>query len=390
MAFEIDTRIPWTEHFVQHGFAVLRNQVSREFTDAALRQIRQRLEAPARDLPFEEWTVDNIKWTDKPGPGDPVLDRLYDEPNIRHIIDTMYGTPEVGSPTGWSGEKTYQVFLTPFSPDYKPTRLEGGHLDFGGHLIPKFGNAFVMQVALRDTEPFGGNITIIPGSHKLVQQRVIANPFTQYPSDFDLPDLGCGEPYEFVAKAGDVLLMQHLSFHNGNKCGGATRRPRIALHVQVPRTTFPTIADPADAGSPPWVRSFTLNGRHEDPDDERRYMEFGESKKRMWGEWTSADEPMYFKIYTWADNSLRARIRLAGVPEQISHGARFDGRLLTFGCDANAPTSTNCRVVLEVDPKNSEQMIGTITPESAAPGEAPRTFLLRRTGIITTRLNGEA
>ncbi|MCX5658885.1 MAG: hypothetical protein NTW19_04090 [Planctomycetota bacterium] len=394
MAFEIDTRIPWTEHFVRHGFAVLRNQVSKAFTDRAMERIRAGLTEPARSLPCESWTVANATWAEKPGPGDPVLDGIYDEPNIRRIIDTLYGTSAVGSPTGWSGEKSYQVFLTAFSPEQpQPKAYEGGHIDFGGHLIPKFGNAFVMQVCLRDTEPFGGNITVMAGSHQHVQKRVLADPYTQYPADFDWNDMPSTELFEFVAKAGDVLLMQHLSFHSGNACTATGRRPRVALHMQVPRSTFLTKVDPADATNPPWVRSFALNGPHEDPEDQTRYMGFGEAKKRLWGEWTSDDGQAWFKVFTWADGALRSRLRLGALPDQISRGARFDGRRLQFGCDAvvsgaGGPKATPvpCRVVLEVDSNDGDRMHGTIAPESNPAGA--RAIALRKTAIISTRLTG--
>lgn len=387
MAFEIDPSIHWTDHFVNYGFAVLRNQLDSEFIASALGRIRENVEGPGSNLPFDDWTVNNVKYAGG-GAGDEVLDQIYEQPNIRHIIDTMFGTSKVGAPTGWDGVKSYQVFLTPFDPGYEPKPFHGGHIDFGGHLIPKFGNAFVMQIALHDTEPFGGNITVIPGSHKLVQKRVLDNPYTQYPYDFE--DFEFAEPYEFVARAGDVFLMHHMTFHSGHKCGGATHKPRIALHMQIPRTTHLTLADPYDATNPPWVRSFTLNGRHHDPDDTQRYLDFGESKKRMWGEWTSEDGECYFKIYTWSDNALRARIRLGDVPEQISRDARFDGRQLSFGCVCESPgqrsTLTECRAVLEVNAGDSETMTAILNPVSMA--KSPTAIKLRKTGLITTRLGG--
>jgi hypothetical protein len=371
MAFQIDTSIPWTEHFIKYGFAVLRNQVSPEFIERALQRIRENVEGPGRDLPFDEWTVDNVKFVGEV-PGDPVLDTVYDQPNIRHIIDTMFGTSEVGTPTGWSGVPAYRVFLTPFDPNYKPTRLWGGHIDFGGNMIPAFGDAFVIQVALHDTEPFGGNITVIPGSHKLVQKRAIENPLTQYPYDFE--DFPFTEPYEFVAKAGDVFLMHHLSFHTGNSCGGATRKPRIALHTQAQRGSFLTLAD---------------------PDDQKRYMDFVESKKSMWGEWTSDDGGAYFKVYTWVNGALRAKVRLGDSPEQISKGARFDGRELKFTLDCDgatvgggngqASTLVECAVVMQLDPQDPERMICTLTPLDDT--NAATTIQLKRTGIITSRLS---
>ncbi|HVF09532.1 MAG TPA: hypothetical protein VNA16_01945, partial [Abditibacteriaceae bacterium] len=183
MTFVIDPEMHWADHFVKYGFAVLRNQVSQEFTEKALERVRLHVEGEGKDLPFDAWTVNNVQRPAQPI-RDPFLDTIFDQPNIRHIINTMYGTSEVGAPNGWSGNRNYQIFVAPFDPDHQPRPFHGGHIDFGGNLIPIFGNAFVIQVALRDTEPFGGNITVIPGSHKLVQQRAMENPYTQYPYDF--------------------------------------------------------------------------------------------------------------------------------------------------------------------------------------------------------------
>jgi hypothetical protein len=253
----------------------------------------------------------------------------------------------------------------------------------------------VIQVALRDTEPFGGNITVVPGSHKLVQQRAMENPYTQYPYDFE--DFPFEEPYEFVAKAGDVLLMQHLMFHSGNRCAGATHRPRIALHCQAERTTFLTSADPDDPNICPWAKSFTLNGKYEDPNDQQRYLDFCESKKDMWGYWTSQDGQLEYKVYTWADGALRATIR-SGDAEQISVGARFDGESMTFGQIFDLPQPNGAtgngaeskvehrqaRTALTLDPANPDHMTCTIQPND---GGEPVTVDLTRTQAITTRLN---
>lgn len=396
MTAAVDTSLPWTEHFIKYGYAVLRQQVSREFCDKALGVIRAKyVEGPGKGLPFDEWTTQNVKH--KPAvAGDPFLDTIYDQPNIRRIITTMFGTDEAGVPTGWSGKRDYQLFLTPFSPGQEPVPLKGGHIDFGGNVIPIFGNAFVIQVCLRDTEPHGGNITIIPGSHKLVQERAIKDPMTQYPYDFD--DYPYAEPYEHVARAGDVVLMHHLSFHSGNPAVGATRRPRIALHLQAHRTTFLTKADPA-ADNPPWVKSFTLNGFYEDPHDEQRYIRFNEAKKALWGEWHSDDGQAVVKIFTWIDGQLHARVSFDGGPEFFTVKQRFDGKRLNFelpvdaaaaarlglpegeagsGEMTTAATATEsllCRAVAAVDPVSPERMAVTLTP--VAEGETVELSLQR-------------
>jgi hypothetical protein len=365
---------------------------------------------PGKDLPYEEWTTHNLKVNPMVA-GDPFLDTVYDQPAIRNIITTMYGTDQVGVPTGWSGKRDYQLFLTPYTPapgapgapERQPRQLRGGHIDFGGNIIPLFGNAFVIQVCLRDTEPFGGNITIIPGSARVVQQRAIKDPLTQFPYDFK--DFEFAEPYEHVAKAGDVILMHHLSFHSGNPAIGATRRPRIALHCQAHRTTFLTKADPGDASNPPWVRSFALNGYVEDPNDEQRYITFCENKKAMWGYWSSEDGRVRAKVFTWVDGLLRARIRWNDATEFFPPLPRFDGKDLKFeqpvdpamaagiGLAGNAGAGSaggvqtaeavRSRVEMRLDPADPERMHYTLIP---ADGGAPVIVTLKRTGAITGRV----
>jgi hypothetical protein len=384
--FQLDTSIPWDEHFVKYGFAVLRDQVDGEWIRQALEHVRQHTAGDGRDLPFDQWTTRNVRLDDtKVVPGDPVLDAVYDQPKLRDIITTLYGTSQIGSPTGWSGKRDYRIFITPFDPDTKPTPLWGGHIDFGGNVIPLFGNAFVMQVALHDTQPHGGNITIIPGSHRLVQKRAIDDRLTQYPLDFE--DFPFTEPYEFVAKAGDVLLMHHLCYHSGNPCCGAARKPRIALHCQVHRSTFLTRADPSDPTNPPWVRSFTLNGFIEDPDDEQRYIRFCDAKKAMWGVWTCDDGRTRYKIYTFFDGSLRVTFREADAPDRISMKARFDGDRLTFSEAILAARDKDTHVTpwpattLELDPTDAEHL--HISVHDADGGVSRR--VLRRTEAVTKR-----
>lgn len=370
---------------MKYGFAVLRDCVDRQWAKDALQRLRHHVIGEGRDLPFDQWTTKNVRLHAKV-PGDPFLDAVYDQPNVRDLIATMYGTREIGVPTGWSGKHDYQIFLNPFSPDAKQEKLWGGHIDFGGNIIPLFGNAFVMQVALHDTEPHGGNITITPGSHRLVQKRTIENKLTQYPYDFE--DFPFTEPYEFVAKAGDVLLMHHLSFHTGNPCCGATRKPRLALHCQVHRSTFLTRADPSDPRNPPWVRSFTLNGFVEDPDDEQRYIRFCEAKKAIWGVWSTEDGRSHYKVYTYSDGCLRAKIREAGAGERVTERARFDGQRFTFDRTLPFPIpkdgdATPCApTAIEADLRDKE--LAWLIVRSAA-GE--RRTPLRRTQAITTRLH---
>ena len=115
-------------------------------------------------------------------------------------------------------------------------------------------------------------------------------------------------------------------------------------------------------------------------------MGFSDSKKSMWGEWISEEGGAYYKVYTYADGALRAKIRMGHAPEQISMKARFDGRRLTFEQfldGGDTVNHTKCKTVLEHHPEDPERMICTLRPEDS---QEPVTIELKRTGIITDRI----
>jgi len=267
MNHSLEPDLHWTEHFVKYGFAVLKRQVDREYIEAALSQVREYV---GLQSPFDEWTADQIGALDRTA-GDqartPIFDAIYDQPEVRRLIEIMFGTAEVGAPNGWDGTRFYRLFINAYNPLGQAVLETRGYIDYGYCPIPVFGGGFMLQVALHDTEPFGGNTLIFPGTHRLVQKMVIDDSATEFPRDFS--DFPFPKPFEFVAEAGDVLVFHHLAVHASSVNHGATRQSRIALHVHVDRTTWPAAIDPDDASLSPWERSLALNGRHEDFENER-------------------------------------------------------------------------------------------------------------------------
>ena len=265
MTFKIDESMHWTDHYVEYGFATLKGLVDRSFVEEAIEEVRRFI---GEDRPVSEWTQERPKRWHHPFYQDPgrtgwteqnhTLEKLYDQPRLRAAIDEMFGDP-----SAWDGVRNYYIFLNPFDPAGKAALDPLGHIDFKP-MVPILYRGFTFQIALLGTEPFGGNTTIYPGTHKLVQQALVQDPMAQMNKDpwhTKLPRPM--ETYEFVAEPGDVMFMHHLVYHSGNDCHAASRRPRLGLHAEAFRTKWLTKVDPADPNLSPWERSLAYGGYYE-------------------------------------------------------------------------------------------------------------------------------
>lgn len=268
MRFQIDRSIHWSDHFVEYGFCVVKGALSKEFCARGIDEFKRAL---GTTLPPREWTTQTLTRTHSQGrmtPDSsikPFIESVYDEPGVREMIATMLGSIDT-----WSGERACHPFLCVFDPKNKAEVAEWGHVDFLRVRIPVIGNAFVMQASLIDTEPFSGNITIYPGWHKLLQKVLLERPNFWYADDGDeqaewrrlMPKV---DPYEFVAEAGDVLLMHHLVGHAGNVNAAKNHTPRVAIHGQVISKNWPNGIDATRRDLSPWERSLAHNGSFQLP-----------------------------------------------------------------------------------------------------------------------------
>lgn len=265
MTYQIDTSMHWTEHFVEYGFAVAKGLVKRDFCNEALEQVKKIVDDPR---PLDQWSSEKPGDLHEPfrvGRSDPVLRKLYDQPEIRVAIETMHGGPGV-----WNERETFYIFLKTYAPDAEPELSPTGHIDFGGQLVPIFYRGFAMMVSLVDTEPFSGNFTCWPGSHRIIQKMLMDDPTIQQPGDaFTELNKNLPEPYEFVSEVGDVLFIHHLLLHSGNASHSANRKPRLALLLDAWRDDWVTQIDPAGPDLSPWERSLALNGPYKALHDER-------------------------------------------------------------------------------------------------------------------------
>jgi ectoine hydroxylase-related dioxygenase (phytanoyl-CoA dioxygenase family) len=261
--FQIDRSMHWSDHYVEHGFCVIKNALSKEFCERGIEEFKKAL---GTSLPPREWSTATLS---RPHQGGrmtadatirPFLETAYDQPGIRNMIETMYGSLDA-----WSGERACGPFLCVYDAENKPEVADFGHVDFSKVRIPVIGNSFVMQASLIDTEPFSGNITIYPGWHKMLQKVLLERPDFWYSDDGDehnewrqlMPKVA---PYEFVAEAGDVLLMHHLVGHAGNINAAEYHTPRVAIHGQVIRKIWPDEIDATRTDLTPWERSLAHNG----------------------------------------------------------------------------------------------------------------------------------
>jgi len=267
MKSAIDDTLHWTEHFAQYGFAVRRGLVGRDYCERALAEVRRLTD---NDLPLQEWSTENTKVLHRPfyqgaTPPEPVLEQIFEEPGVRAAIEELYG-----GPGHWNEARNFYIFLRPYNPQSQAKLSPRGHIDFGNQPVPPLYRGFTFQVALHDTEPFSGNLTIYPGTHKTVQQRLIEEPELQYASgNADVP---MPEPFEFVAQAGDVLFMHHLVCHSGNESHDAIRTPRVALHCEAFRDEWLGTIDPSRPDLSPWERSLAFNGYYEEPAAVKEYQ----------------------------------------------------------------------------------------------------------------------
>lgn len=231
---------------MQYGFAVREKLLEPDFVAQALARV---VALTGSDLPLEEWTDENVP--NLTGKRDPVFARIYDQPRLCAAIDELFGDPY-----RFNNNPHYQLFHKPRHPGAAYELSREGHIDFESQPAPALGSGFMFQASLVDKEPFGGNLTVWPGTHKLVQKAMIDNPGWRYPGDWH--QIPLGEPFEFVAQAGDVIFFHHLVAHNGNP--NATRMPRVGLHCQALQDDWLIEINPADPGLGAWERSLAHNG----------------------------------------------------------------------------------------------------------------------------------
>jgi hypothetical protein len=257
-SWELDASLDWADHYLRHGFCLLRGLLDPAAVDAALAEVHRLVSDPR---PILEWTAD------RPGQrysvhyaGDaPAIDALFDQPALAGALARLFGSRgfSLGS-TDLSdpNRRRFALWVNPYDPDARPRLQKLGHIDSGQ---PDRGMA--VHVALAASRPFSGNTTYVPGSHSSMLDWLRDNPDPSWPGG-TYPEVPRAlPPWEFVAQAGDVVFAHHLVFHSGNPSHAEDRSPRIAIRQEVFPAQEPIAGAPASVFERSLIRSFEPHQR---------------------------------------------------------------------------------------------------------------------------------
>jgi hypothetical protein len=210
-------------HFYEQGYALVPNAVPRERVDAALRAINHSLGEgmdPAKLATFraQSYCPELQK--------DAVITDLYNGTPVRGLVESLTGAGQIRAIA--SGQIALRFPAAPGAPGAAP-RQPVPHLD--GMYTPTNGvpqgriMSFTMLVgvALSDVdEPFAGNLTVWPGTHRLYERY-----FRERGPEAllqGMPDVPLPEPVHLTARAGDAMLCHYELAH--------TAAPNHSPHVR--------------------------------------------------------------------------------------------------------------------------------------------------------------
>src|SRR5690349_4377191 len=112
MPFQIDTSLHWTEHYIEHGFCVIKGALDSDFCRQGVAEFAKAL---GTSLPPVQWSTDTLALPHRKGrmplgpEMQPFMQTIFDQPRFREAIDTMFGDP-----AAWDGERRTEAFLCVF------------------------------------------------------------------------------------------------------------------------------------------------------------------------------------------------------------------------------------------------------------------------------------
>jgi hypothetical protein len=194
---------------VDDGYLIVPGAVPRARVDAALRAINLSLgeEGIAKD---RLWTLRAQSFCPELVGAPPILD-LYAGTPLAALAEAALGAGQVPPPiTGQIALRFPQVVAEPRDPyphvDGMPGPLNG--VEAGTlYTFSALGAVFLSDVPA----PFQGNLTVWPGSHRLLEAHFRAHGTDELLQGF--PPLAMPAPRQLLARAGDVLLAHHALAH---------------------------------------------------------------------------------------------------------------------------------------------------------------------------------
>jgi hypothetical protein len=208
------------EHFYEQGYVLMPNVVPRDNVNAAIRAINHSLGEgmdPARlaILRAQSYCPELQK--------EPVITDLYNDTPAKALVESLVGVGKV-QPVS-SGQIALRFPIAPGSAPKQPVpHLDGMYTATNG--VPKgriMSFTMLVGVALSDVnEPFAGNLTVWPGTHRLYESY-----FRQHGPEAlleGMPNVPLPDPVHVIAKVGDVILCHYELAH--------TAAPNASPHVR--------------------------------------------------------------------------------------------------------------------------------------------------------------
>ena len=208
------------EHFLQYGFVVLKNAISRDF---ALEQMRKQFHANGMDAARPEtWREPRMSL-----PPTKYFSLKEIAPRVEAAVcEILGGVDRVasGKPTGMASGKSIgngmiaSCFIGEGQPWKAPADNEGWHKDghFFRHFLDSPEHCLLGIPLWSDVVPQGGGTFIAPQSVGVMARFLAQHPEGVHPNEFPTSELmaQCRIRQEAVGEAGDYYLMNGYMMHS--------------------------------------------------------------------------------------------------------------------------------------------------------------------------------
>jgi len=218
------------EHFIEHGYVVLRNAIARDVASQWVDQGFKRLGYDRHDR--STWTRDRIHM-----PNTQLVDVEEFAPKVwSAVCDLLGGEDRVQRPYKWSDGFIMNLGVGADRPWAPPSPAsEGWHKDgdFFRHFLDSPEQGLLTIVCWTDMVHEGGGTFIAPDSVGVVARYLAEHSEGASPNDFGKLINDCKEFVELTGAAGDVVLhhpyMLHATSQNVLRVERAITNPPVTL-----------------------------------------------------------------------------------------------------------------------------------------------------------------